>query len=250
MFPLKYLFGFTEYNKILYLIKIRLELNLKTESEINSNIFYGSAGTTGKLKFNKVELHIPHITPSYDVEKKVLARLNTGKPIDVVFFKRSMNSKTIDTGESSSWSLGSYTNSVRFVYVVFKNQDISIEKNNSLFTGSKIKSLKLQLNGMYYPISGMKFNFEENNIAEPYYAYIQACKTQGVEPQLSLLDFLLYPIFCFDTSAQPESLKSHGINLTLKIEKDSTVKLEGFALILEDSYFKIDVGNGTMLRIS
>ena len=67
-----------------------------------------------------------------------------------------MNSKTIDTGESSSWSLGSYTNSVRFVYVVFKNQDISIEKNNSLFTGSKIKSLKLQLNGMYYPISGMK----------------------------------------------------------------------------------------------
>ena len=67
---------------------------------------------------------------------------------------------------------------------------------------------------------------------------------------MSLLDFLLYPIFCFDIYAQPESLKSHGINLTLKMQKDSTVKLEGFALILQDSYFKIDVGNGTMLRIS
>jgi hypothetical protein len=54
IFPLKYLFGFcTDYNKILYLIKIRLELNLKPDSEISPEVFYGDAGTTGKI--NSIE---------------------------------------------------------------------------------------------------------------------------------------------------------------------------------------------------
>ena len=41
IFPLKYLFGFcTDYNKILYLIKIRLEMSLKPDAEIGTEIFF------------------------------------------------------------------------------------------------------------------------------------------------------------------------------------------------------------------
>jgi hypothetical protein len=64
MFPLKYIFGFTEYRKIMYLIKINLSLIRKDDAVIWPDIFYGgvktaaAAGTpavgfTGKIRFEK-----------------------------------------------------------------------------------------------------------------------------------------------------------------------------------------------------
>ncbi len=50
--PLKYLFGFIVYNKILYLIKISLILN-RRDDDLNKNIFYGAATTTAKIKLEK-----------------------------------------------------------------------------------------------------------------------------------------------------------------------------------------------------
>ena len=85
-FPLKYLFGFcTDYNKILYLIKIRLDLNLKQDP--SSEIFYGDTGTTGKIKFNRIELHVPYVEPSLEIEEIITKRLSTKNPMDVIFLK-------------------------------------------------------------------------------------------------------------------------------------------------------------------
>ena len=72
----------------------------------------------------------------------------------------------------------------------------------------------------------------------------------GNEPQLSVQEFKdLYPIFCFDVSAQSKTLKDNGINVTLHIEKSSGLTLRGYASLLEDCQYKIDVNNGSMVRI-
>jgi hypothetical protein len=251
IFPLKYLFGFcTDYNKILYLIKIRLELNLKPDSEISPEVFYGDAGTTGKIKFNRVDLHVPYIEPSLEIEEIITKRLSSNKPIDVIFLKRTMNTLSIPTGEKISWTLGNYTNAVRFVFVCFKKDPSAVDNNNALFTADGIKSLRLQLNGLYYPVEGIELNYADYNLAEVYKAYIEACETFGVEPQLNLHEYRdLHPIFAFDCSSQPDNLKSNGIQLTLHINKDSTKTYEGFALLLEDARFTIATGNGSMIRI-
>jgi len=257
-FPLKYLFGFTEYAKVLYLIKIRLELNLRDKSEISSEIFYGSAGTTGELKFNKIELHVPYIEPSLSIEEVVNNRLELNKPIDCVFLKRSIASQSIPTGSKYSWSLGNYTNSVRFIIIAFKKEAASFEKNNALFTHGDVNALRIQMNNMYYPIDRMQFNFKDYNVAEPYKAYIEACKTFGVESCLPLWEFInITPIFVFDTSSQPEQLRSNGIQITLHIEKaaNSTAYayaliFTAYALIFEDALYKIDTGDGKMLRLN
>ena len=77
IFPLKYLFGFcTDYNKILYLIKIRLEMSLKPDAEIGTEIFFGD----GKIKFNRIDLHVPYVEPSLEIEEIVTKRLNTNTP--------------------------------------------------------------------------------------------------------------------------------------------------------------------------
>src|SRR5438093_4436309 len=184
MFPLKYIFGFTEYTKILYLIKIGLILSRKDDGVINADIFYGAATMTGKITLNNLEWWVPYIEPSLEIEELITKRLNTKKPIDCVFMKRSCGKETILEGTKHSWKLGNFNNSVRFVFVAFKNTTAPVATaNNALFTqtdgtpGNIITSLRLQLNNMYYPIDRCQFNFEKYKIAEPYIAYVNACKT-------------------------------------------------------------------------
>jgi hypothetical protein len=161
-----------------------------------------------------------------------------------------MNTLSISTGERVSWSLGNFTNAVRFVFVCFKTAASAVDKNNALFTAEGIKSLRLQLNGLYYPVDHLVVDYDEYYVAEVYKAYIESCKLFDNEPQLTLQEYRdLYPIFAFDCSSQPDNLKSNGIQMTLHITKKSTSTFDAFALLLEDARFTIATGDGRMLRI-
>ena len=91
-----------------------------------------------------------------------------------------MNEQTIPTGSSYSWKIGNYANSVRFLFIAFKRSTASsFETNNALFTendgaNNQITSLRVKVNNMYYPIDGMKFNFNTYNSVEAYIAYVNA----------------------------------------------------------------------------
>jgi hypothetical protein len=250
IFPLKYLFGFiTEYNKIMYLTKFSLSLIRKDDTIISKEIFYGAAGTSAKLKFQKIDLVVPFIEPSLEIEEIITKRMNTKSPINIIFMKRHMNMVAIPTGSIFSWNLGKFINSVRFVFVGFKSADASAQNNNVLFTGTNITSLRLQLNQMYIPQDYIRFNFADNKLSEPYKAYIDTCKTFGNEPQLSYLEYKdLLPIFAFNCSSQPDVLKTNSIDLTLHIEKASASTFTAFALILEDSYYTLN--DGRLARVS
>jgi len=256
IFPLKNLFGFCDYTKILYLLKINLSLIRKDDSVINPDIFYGAAGTKAKIKMERLDFHIPYIVPSLGIEELITKRLISKKPIDVVFMKINANEITIPTGSLHSWRVGNYKNSVRYLFLAFKKTDSpTFQTNNALFcTGDgthQITSLRVQLNNMYYPIDNMRFDFANWKLNEPYVAYINSCKTFGVEPQLNLQEFRdLYAVFAVDLSAQPENLRLNGIDLTIHIEKDSQLTLQSFCLVLEDVHYSIDVEGGRMLRIS
>jgi hypothetical protein len=265
MFPLKHLFGFCEYTKILYLIKITLSMVRKDDATISASIFYGAGAvegagarpaTSGKIKFDSLEWHIPSISPSLEIEEIISKRLSTKKPINMIFMRRNINQITIPTGSTHTWNLGNFNNSPRFIFVSFKSNDApSPQANNALTTcysgTDKITSLRVQLNSMYYPIDRMQFNFLDNDILEPYISYANCCNTFGVEAQLSAQEFKdLYPIFCFDVSAQSRTLKDNGITVSLHIEKSSALSLQGYCVVLEDCSYTIDVEKGSMVRVN
>ena len=256
MFPLKSVFGFMDYKKILYLIKINLSLIKKDDAVISPDIFYGAAATTGKIIFHKLEWWIPSIQPSLEIEEMIMKRLNTKVPIDITFKKNTSGTNTIPTGSTNSWKLGNVSNAVRFIFLAFKPIAApSYQTNNALFTehvgADRITSIRIQMNNVYYPIDRMEFDFANHNIVEPYNSYVECCKTFGVEPQLSYQEYHdLYPIFVIDVSAQDERLKTNGIDITVHIEKSSGLTLQGFYLMKEDCYNTIDTDGGRMLRIS
>ena len=258
-FPLKYLFGFTEYKKILYLIKIGLKLNMDTPASYSPDIFFGGAGTNGKLLIQNSSWWIPYIDPSDEVRDIVNKGLQSSTPISCIFMERNMNYQSIPAGSTYVWSLGNYSNSVRFIIVGFKSITPAVATaNNALFTehadgatATKITSLRVQLNNMYIPNDRMEMDFETYKLNEPYQAYIDMCARFGNDPQISVQDFHdNYPIFCFDVSAQPEQLKSNGIDIRLHINKISALALNGYALVLSDAEFTINTGDGRMLSIS
>ena len=240
MFPLKSVFGFMDYKKILYLIKINLSLIKKDDAVISPDIFYGAAATTGKIIFHKLEWWIPSIQPSLEIEEMIMKRLNTKVPIDITFKKNTSGTNTIPTGSTNAWKLGNVSNAVRFIFLAFKPTAApSFQTNNALFTdhvgADRITSIRIQMNNNYYPIDRMEFDFANHNIVEPYNSYVECCKTFGVEPQLSYQEYHdLYPIFVIDVSAQDERLKTNGIDITVHIEKSSGLTLQGFYLMKED----------------
>ena len=119
-----------------------------------------------------------------------------------------------------------------------------------LDANSYISRLTIKLGTANYSEDGLELNPKIWCVQEAYGYYIEMCKTFGVEPQLNLKDFKdLYPIFCFDVSAQKQKADTETINIQLKVEKVGNIPVRGYALILEDTQHKIITKDRKMIRI-
>ena len=259
--PLSPLFGFLDHNKVSVNLPLKLQFRRK---ENDSEIFFGVEGSNGKLEITKLELWIPNIQPSLDIEATLTKRLNTNKDIKVNFLKRNTFTTTI-INQVHSWQITNVTNTPRFMFVVFvpTGLNTSFNVNNSLFTsyqamdvdagvGSavKITDLQVKLNQTRYPLDPIIQDPENFNVFESYNMYSEACRLFGTEPQLNPIDYRnLYPIYCFDLTAQDENLVKNGIQIQLEIKKSSAESLTAYCLILEDTSHVIKVINGQMTRI-
>ena len=257
--PLSPLFGYLDHDKVSVNLPLKLQLRCK---ENNAEIFFGSDGETGLLEIKKLELWIPNIQPSLDIEAVLTKRLNTNRDIKVNFLKRNTFTTTV-INQVHSWQIANVTNTPRFLFVAFKltGLNTAFDVNNSLFTGYqdardgvgsavKITDLQVKLNQTRYPLDPMIQDPECFNVFESYNMYSEICKVFGTEPQLNPIDFRsLYPIYCFDLSAQDENLVKNGIQIQLEIKKSSSESLTAYCLILEDTSHVIKVINGQMTRI-
>lgn len=253
MIPLSLVFGFTDYKKVIHQIdNISLTLHRKTDSKIVEDIFFGTAKTKVAgvdidpvVSFTELEWLIPVYTLNLNAEAFYVKRLNESKSFDMTYMKRHSSSVKFKSSKYQ-WTIAGISKQVRYVILAFKTDAGSNTKNNALFTAKNIRSLQIRINGQLYPIQPMRLNTDEGDIAEPYQAYIEACRSFGNECQLKVSEFRdLYPIFCFDTSSQPE-LMQYGNEAVAIIEKNGADEMEVFALCLEDTHISYNIANGTV----
>ena len=257
--PLFPLFGFLEYDKVTYQLRYKLTIHRTINNE---SIFYGETGKKAYIKLNKLELWIPHITPSIEIETMIIQRLNTNQPIPVTFLQRIASSYNF-SAQQTTWHFTRISNTPRFLFVGIKKMEDSFERNNSKFISTykykdggvdkdgEIKSIQVMLNQERYPIDPMRFDIANNNYFEGYKAYKSVCDLFGNDAQLSPLDWRnLYSIFCFDLTAQNEDLVKNGCDVTIKIEKtEGQEAFKAYAVALADSSYRIQVANGRMSKI-
>lgn len=247
------LFGYMDYEKISYQLRFRLILN----REINNQfIFFGKTGEKAYLKIDNLELWIPHITPSLEIENMITKRLNTNKNIPVSFMGRVAASVNFDQTKYT-WHFTRTSNTPRYLFLAFKeNKAPDFDNNDSLFHLENIQSVQVLLNQARYPIDPIRIDLTRNYFSEGYNAYKNVCKDFGGFGSHSALGYLspdewrnLYPVFCFDLSAQSEDLKKNGCDVTIQIEKKGADSLTAYAVVLEDTYHEIEVLNGRMVRV-
>jgi hypothetical protein len=258
-FPLRLIFGFIDYKKVLYLIdNITLTLNRKADADIVKEIFFGTAKIKNSatpaveidpaIEFTELEWWIPNLTPNLEVEKIFKERLNKDKNIEMTYMKRHSTSVTF-SATKYQWTIAGIAKQVRYIFLAFKSKVALITNNNSLFTAKKIRSIQIRINGQLYPETPMRFNVEQGDIAEPYLAYIEACAYFNTEPQLTATEWGdLYPIICINTSSQNEILKD-GNEAFVIIEKDGNDQYEIFALCLEDTKINYNLANGVVTNL-
>ena len=125
--------------------------------------------------------------------------------------KRTASSVTFSE-QRFSWHFTRTSNTPRYFLLAFqKNETPSFDKNNILFHINSIQRLQMSLKQTRHPIDPLRFDDTNNQFMEGYDAYRNLCREFRVEAQLTPVDSKnLYPVLCFDLSAQSEDIIKNG----------------------------------------
>ena len=245
------LFGLLEHKKV----SIGLPYKIHLQREINDDrIFFGENGSNAKLEITNLQLYIPVITPSIEVETKIFNAMT--KDIEIAFLRRNTIGSMTITGESTTWPITNTTKPARYLIVGFKNLPDLQTNNNNKFrvlmdnaNDPKINKVQIRLNNDNYPNQPLTINPTAKDYNELYRNYKNMSELFGNIPQFEYADFSRnYPIFCFDLSAHQEDLFKTGVSINIYIEKTQG-DVTGYCLLLEEAKHLIKIADRRMVRI-
>jgi hypothetical protein len=245
------LFGFTEYQKVLYKIPVSLIL----QREINDRYIFHSdeKDKVGHLRIKNIRWLIPYVELESKVKSFFLKQMET-KSFDVVFKRRKTHIVDITgvTGEQTI-KLFSSANPPRYLLMAIQMEASAYEINNSLFKNYGITSMQLQVgDGALYPSAPIRMNFiEKTDVSEIYDNYKKVCECFGTFPQLSVYEFMkMYPIFCFDLTCQDNDIVRNGADVYLHLNKTNNNPAKMYIVYLEDNLWQIYNEEGRMNNIT
>lgn len=247
------LLGLLENRKV----SIGLDYKLTLTRQVNDNkILFGAANSQAKFSIKTMQLYIPTITPSIEVETKLLNSLT--KDIPIAFLRRNCFTKSF-TNAKETWNITNTSKPARYIILGFKQTDDAKTTNNNKFylnsadaaaPRSQIQRVQVRLNNENYPNQPLTIGPNNYDTNEIYRNYKTMCELFANIPQFNYIDFINnYPIFCFDLSAHQEDLFKTGVQLSIYIEKSTDVKLNGFCLLLEEAEHIIKIQDRRMIRI-
>lgn len=245
------LFGILEHRKV----SIGLPYKIHLQRTINNDrIFFGENNSNAKLEITDIELYVPVITPTIEVETRLLNSLT--KDIEIAFLRRNTIGSMTITGESTTWQITTTTKPSRYLILGFKTlQDSQTNNNNSFkIAGANwadpiIKRIQVRLNNENYPNQPLTIKPQEKDFNEMYRNYKNMSELFGNVPQFNYIDFVFnYPIFCFDLSAHKEDLFKTGVQLSVYIEKTAG-DMTGYCLLMEEARHIIKIMERKMIRI-
>ncbi|ESO99325.1 hypothetical protein LOTGIDRAFT_158412 [Lottia gigantea] len=158
------------------------------QGEINDDrIFFGENGSDAKLEITNLQLFIPVITPSIEVETRIFNSLT--KDIEIDFLHRNTVGSMTLTGESTTWPITNTIKPARYVMVGFKNLPDSQTNNNNAYRVAMnqtqnplIHKVQVRLNNDNYPNQPLTINPTTKNYNEFYRNHKNMCELFGNLP--------------------------------------------------------------------
>ena len=248
------MFGYLDYESI----SAQINWSINFVKDINiGKLFYGATGSTNAdvtISIEEFLIRIPKITPTNEMESKLLKELTLDKKSYAAILDRFITEKSIGTETILTWEISTITNNPRYIILGFKDPAIAnnILHNNSKFINfkgnNKIKSIQILVDNVRYPLNKIEIDGTKGNVYEAYDSTKRICNQFGNICPFDIHDFnQLNSLFAFDLTAQEELRKKSGLNIKVKIEKDTALELTAYALLLIDDIKQIDYKKGTII---
>ncbi|XP_050503649.1 uncharacterized protein LOC126890198 [Diabrotica virgifera virgifera] len=249
LIPIKHIFNiFNDYNKLTYgrqvfrFVRARNDRDCILMKEPNA-----TTTTTVSLTVTSMELKVKHVFPNDDMKIELMTPIKNNVPITIPFRKWELNELPSLTSGSRReiWSVKT-TSSVerpRYVIVAFQtSKRDDIHANPTLFDHIRMSSVRLVINGEYWPNERMQLDFAKNDYAIAHYNYTEFFPSYTLSstkhPILDYVAFKKYALFVFDCSKQDDtSFRSGTVDVKLEIEADSgfPAGTRAYCLIVHDS---------------
>ena len=259
--PFSHIFGFSEYDKVLYNIKHTLKF---TRASDNLAIHRSGNADPGKIVLTHIAWRLPCIDPSVETKAQLMQMIKNKKSYPIHFGGRSDQHNSVPQGcQTFDWRL-SVTSGIekpRWILVGFqtdKNQEDQTQ-NPAVFDHLNLDRAYVQLNSERFPKSDIGINFASNQYSILYKMtddfkreYFGMNSLVGGS-QINLATYKsLYPILVFDVRNQSEKLRSGVIDIVLKFYFKEIVpaNTHAFAVIISDRVFKLDSDGLNMKMVS
>ncbi|XP_050505307.1 uncharacterized protein LOC126883689 [Diabrotica virgifera virgifera] len=201
--------------------------------------------TTAKINITNIELRVKHIFPNDEIKLELMKSIQQDQPIVIPFRKWELHELPAITkgARREVWAVKTSTSveRPRYVIVFFQTgKRNTITSDPTLFDNVSIQSIRLSLNGGYWPNGRMQLDFKKTDYNEAYFNYTEFypsyIHSQHKRPLLDFLAFKNRALFVIDCSKQEESMKASTVDVKLDIEASTgfPANTKAYCIIIHD----------------
>lgn len=185
------------------------------------------SSTTVKINITNIELKVKHIFPNDDIKLELMKSIQKDQPIVIPFRKWELHELPAITkgAKREVWAIKASTSVERPRYVIVFFQTDKRDKSTAdptLFDNADVQSIRLSLNGEYWPNERMQLDFGKTDYNEAYFNYTEFfpsyMNSTQKRPLLDISSFKKRALFVIDCSKQEESMKASTVDVKLDIE--------------------------------
>lgn len=235
-----------------------------------TDVDFGHSTETGLLS---VILELVEQKPNLKVEAELAAIFeNSDKTAIPISFLKATVDGVYQINAERKYTISDNSHHIpRYVVLVLKgvndpsdgaadqngaNQSNSCNKNYSLNAHADLESVQVRINGQEFPNMLQDAEMTKNQFSKFYQQYVDVCTNMDQDPCLTMNEFRdNYFVAAFDCSDQTkkESTKTTNLQVIMKRrdlpganDKRSNPRfLEGYLIVLEDQFLKLNAKSGT-----
>ena len=167
--PFKHMFGFGDYNKVIYNVKHVLTLTRMTSDNIA--IHHAGGVDNGKIVLSNITWKVPHVKPETKQIMELRNIIKSKQSIPVAFTARTCESTIVPQNRDFSWRINvmSGVEKPRWIIVGFQtDKNTTQEQNPATFDHLNLTNTYVSINGEKYPTYDINFNFTTNDYSILY----------------------------------------------------------------------------------
>jgi hypothetical protein len=257
--PFKHMFGFGDYNKVMYNVKHVLTLTRMTSD--NLAIHHAAGVDNGKVVLSNITWKVPRVKPEAEKRFNLRSIIESKQSIPVAFTARTCEFTIVSQTRDFSWKLNTMSGieKPRWIIVGFQtDKNTTQEQNPAIFDHVNLTNAYVSINGEKYPMYDINFDFATNDYSilyemfdrfkQEFYGFNSL--VGGTQVNVSAFKNL-FPLIVFDVRHQSEiTTGTAGILLNFKFNANVPANTMAYAVTLSDRMYKLNSDGKNLVMLS